>query len=133
MTAQPNLEIVRRYLAILQRNPNDPELDTLLDPSFVFREYPNRLNPGGRTLNLDALRPLTLKAAQITLEQAYTIRTVVGTGDELALEVDWVGRFNIPFASTPAGQPIRASLGMFMTFRDGRIVSQRNYDCYEPF
>lgn len=28
---------------------------------------------------------------------------------------------------------MRASLAMFITLRDGRIASQRNYDCFEPF
>jgi ketosteroid isomerase-like protein len=26
---------------------------------------------------------------------------------------------------------LRAHLGVFLEFRDGRIVAQRNYDCYE--
>jgi len=28
---------------------------------------------------------------------------------------------------------MKAFIGMFFTFRDGKIVSQRNYDCYPPF
>ena len=33
----------------------------------------------------------------------------------------------------PAGYTMKAYIGMFLTFRDGKIVSQRNYDCYPPF
>lgn len=129
----PNLAVVRRYLAILERDPADPELETLLDPEFVFREYPNRLNPEGRTLTLAQLRAVTAKARQISIEQKYTIRNALAVADELALEVEWMGRFNLAFANTPAGEPIRASLGMFITFRRGRLLSQRNYDCYTAF
>jgi ketosteroid isomerase-like protein len=38
-----------------------------------------------------------------------------------------------PFQDLPAGYEMKAYIGMFFTFRDGKIVSQRNYDCYPPF
>ena len=128
-----NLAVARRYLQILERDPSDPELHTLFDPEFVFHERPNRLNPNGRTLRSDELRALTTKAKQILIEQRYEVVHALAVGDEVAMEVEWTGRFNIGFASTAAGQPIRAKLGMFLTFRAGKLVSQRNYDCYEPF
>lgn len=128
-----NLATARRYLEILERDPSAPELHALFDPEFVFHERPNRLNPNGRTLRGDELRALTSKAKQILIEQHYEIVHALAVGDEVALEVDWTGRFNIGFASTAAGQPIRAKLGLFLTFRAGKLVSQRNYDCYEPF
>jgi len=28
---------------------------------------------------------------------------------------------------------VKAYVAMFLTFRDGMIVEQRNYDCYPPF
>jgi ketosteroid isomerase-like protein len=28
---------------------------------------------------------------------------------------------------------MRAHIAAFLEFRDGKIVAQRNYDCYEPF
>jgi ketosteroid isomerase-like protein len=105
----------------------------LFDPEFVFYERPNRLNPNGRTLRHDELRAVTGKAKQILVEQRYEVVNALATGDEVAMEVEWLGRFNVGFASTPAGQPIRAKLGMFFTFRAGKLLSQRNYDCYEPF
>lgn len=32
-----------------------------------------------------------------------------------------------------AGQVLRARFGVFLDFRDGRIVRQRNYDCFDPW
>jgi ketosteroid isomerase-like protein len=132
-TATSNLELARRYLRILERDMADPELPALFDPEYVFHEKPNRLNPNGRTLTMSAMHEVTAKAKRIVLEQSYVIKNALAVGDEVALEVDWVGRFNLAFASTPAGAPIRATLGMFLTFRAGKILSQRNYDCYDPF
>jgi hypothetical protein len=31
------------------------------------------------------------------------------------------------------GTGMRAFVAMFLTFRDGKIATQRNYDCYSPF
>jgi len=33
----------------------------------------------------------------------------------------------------PAGSEMKAFVAMFLTFREGKIISQRNYDCYPPF
>ncbi|HKU41172.1 MAG TPA: nuclear transport factor 2 family protein [Polyangiales bacterium] len=128
-----NLSVARRYLALLERNLRDPELAELFAPEFELREYPNRLNPAGRTLSRAQVLANTEKAAQLSIEQRYDVRHAVASDDFVALEVEWTGRFNIPFGSTPAGQPLRAASGMFLRFREGRLVSQHNYDCFEPF
>jgi ketosteroid isomerase-like protein len=32
-----------------------------------------------------------------------------------------------------SGHEMKAFVAMFLTIRDGKIASQRNYDCYPPF
>ena len=54
-------------------------------------------------------------------------------GDEVAIELEWIGILAVPVMNLPAGSEMKAFVAMFLTFRDGRIVSQRNYDCYPPF
>ena len=39
----------------------------------------------------------------------------------------------IPLGTLPAGGEMRARFAVFLQFRDGKIVSQRNYDCFEPW
>jgi hypothetical protein len=55
------------------------------------------------------------------------------TGDELAIELEWTGTLAVPVMNLPAGSEMNAFVAVFLTFRDGRIASQRNYDCYPPF
>jgi len=38
-----------------------------------------------------------------------------------------------PFDSLPAGGTMRAHVAIFLEFRNGKIVAQRHYDCYEPW
>jgi len=45
----------------------------------------------------------------------------------------WTAKLNAPFGKLAAGDIMRAHLGMFLTWRDGKIISQRNYDCFDPF
>ena len=132
-TESSNLELAKRYLALLERDATAPELARLFSADFTHREFPNRLNPHGRTLTHSELRATLLKTVELLVEQRYHIRHALVAGDEVALEVDWSGSFNVPFGNTPAGEPLRASFGMFLTFKDGLITSQRNYDCFEPF
>jgi ketosteroid isomerase-like protein len=61
------------------------------------------------------------------------VRRIIEAGDELAVELEWVGVLAISVMDLPAGSEIKAFVAMFLTFRDGKIVSQRNYDCYPPF
>jgi ketosteroid isomerase-like protein len=49
-------------------------------------------------------------------------------GNTVALEVVWTGELAIPFGTLTAGSELRAHSAMFMEFRDGKIVAQRNYD-----
>jgi hypothetical protein len=51
----------------------------------------------------------------------------------VAIELEWIGVLAVPVMSLPAGSGMKASVAMFLTFREGRIASQRNYDCYPPF
>ncbi len=54
-------------------------------------------------------------------------------GDRVVIEAVWVGTLAMPVEAIPAGGEMRAYFAMFLEFRDGKIVAQRNYDCFEPW
>jgi len=54
-------------------------------------------------------------------------------GERLAVELEWTGVLAVPVMSLPAGSEMKAFVAMFLTFREGKIAEQRNYDCYPPF
>ena len=58
---------------------------------------------------------------------------VLDSGDDVVAELEWSGTLAVPVMDLPAGSEIKAFVAMFITFRDGKIISQRNYDCYPPF
>ncbi len=63
----------------------------------------------------------------------YEIKNAVVSGDSVAVEVLWTGTLAIAFGTLTAGSQMRAHSAMFFEFKDGRIASQRNYDCFEPW
>ena len=128
-----NVDIALRYLQALEQGAVGEALAAFFHPEVEQREYPNALYRNGQQRGLKGLLEGAERGQKLLASQRYAVRGTVAQGDSVALEVDWTGTLAMPVAKLPAGATMRASLGMFLTFRDGRIVSQRNYDCYEPF
>jgi ketosteroid isomerase-like protein len=126
-----NLDLARAYLQAIERR--DPAMSDAFAPDVVQREFPNRLVPAGATRDLDALREGSLRGQQVLQREHYEIVNALEQGSEVALEVIWTGVLAIPIGTLAAGDTMRAHFGVFLTFRDGLIVSQRNYDCFDPF
>jgi ketosteroid isomerase-like protein len=126
-----NLDRTRAYLASFEKRDGSNLAYYATD--VVQRELPNRLVPSGAVRNFAALAASAEKGKQTVAEERYEVLQLVATGDEVAVEVVWTARLNVPLGSLPAGGLMKAHLAMFITWRDGKIVSQRNYDCFEPF
>ena len=127
-----NLEIARRYLGAIGHGEPGGNLAFLAE-DVVQEEFPNRLLPQGAVRDLAALREAAERGRKVMAAQMYEILNEVASGNQVALEVQWTGTLAIPFGSLPAGGQMRARFAIFLEFRDGKIVRQRNYDCFEPF
>lgn len=126
-----NIERTRAYLRGIETRDNANF--AFYAPDVVQRELPNRLVPNGATRTLEQMRLGAEQGKKSVSEEHYEIVNIVEHGDEVAVEALWSARLNVPFGKLAAGDVMRAHLGMFITWRDGKIVSQRNYDCFEPF
>jgi ketosteroid isomerase-like protein len=102
-------------------------------PDVVFHEFPNRVAPQGRVRRFADLGAAYEQGRKILQSQTYNVQRIIEAGDEVAVELEWNGILAVPVMNLPAGSEMKAFVAMFLTFRDGKIVSQRNYDCYPPF
>jgi ketosteroid isomerase-like protein len=118
-TQTDNLTIARHYLEALENGVTGEALAEYYAPDVVQEEFPNRLAANGARRDLAAI----LEGAERAL----------ASGDQVALEVLWVGTLAVPMGSIPVGGEMRAHFAVFLDFRDGKIVGQRNYDCFEPW
>ena len=128
-----NEQVARDYLAALEKGDVGERLEQWLAPGFEQIEFPNPLNPKGQTSDLASAIERSIRGLAILSSQRYEIRNVVADGDRVAIELDWTGVLAIPIASLAAGAEMRAHFAIFLQFRDGKIVRQRNYDCFMPF
>ena len=134
-----NLEIARCYLAAIEASTDTTSTneaggaDMFFAPDVVQEEFPNRFVPTGARRELAALRAAAERGRAVLSGQRYHVRAAYAVGETVILEVLWVGILAIAVGTLAAGQEMRAHFAVFLEFRDGKIVRQRNYDCFEPF
>jgi ketosteroid isomerase-like protein len=128
-----NLTTVRRYLQAIASNVPVEELLSFFSPDVVQEEMPNRLKPKGGRCGSAEIRQNYERGQQIMASQQYDVQFAVAEGDAAAVEVLWTGRLAVAVAHLPPGAEMRAHCAFFFQFHDGKIVHQRNYDCFDVF
>lgn len=73
------------------------------------------------------------QAAKLLMSQRFEVVSEIVQGSRVAVEALWTGTLAVPFGTLAAGAALRAHFAMFFELADGRIRSQRNYDCFEPW
>ncbi len=132
--ASSNAMRARQYLQAVGALGSYEDVAEFCSPDMVFHEFPNRIAPAtGGPRHAAELRESFAKGKQILKSQSYEVKRLVEDGDQVAVEVEWTGILSVSVMNLPAGTAMKAFVAMFLTFRDGKIVSQRNYDCYPPF
>lgn len=133
MPDSENIEIARRYLAALSAGGGPDEVASFYAPDVVQEEFPNRLMPNGATRDLQALKEGRARGQALLGAENFEVLNAVAHGDQVALEVVWTATVKQAAGPFAAGQSLRARFAIFMEFRGGLIVRQRNYDCFDPW
>ena len=128
-----NLERARAYLRAIENRASEEDLSSFFSPDVVVEQFPNRLVPKVVKSSLADVKRESEMGKKSVAQQSYTVRNAVASGNWVALQVDWEGVLAVPVAGLEAGATMRAWFAMFLHFRDGKIVHQSNYDCFEPW
>lgn len=128
-----NAEIAREYLQAIEAGATGEKLARFFDPEVVLEEFPNRLSPQGRRSGLAQALEAAERGQKVLAGQSYEIHNAIENGERLALEVTWIGTLKIPVQNLPTGSQMRARFAVFFEFRNGKILAQRNYDCFDPW
>ncbi len=128
-----NTEIALRYLRALEEGATGDALAAFLAPDVVQEELPNRLVPNGARRDRAAMLEGAERGKHVVRDQRYEVLSTVAQDDRVALEVAWHATLLVAIGPLPAGHVMRARFAVFLRFRDGRIVEQRNYDCFDPW
>ena len=128
-----NVETARKYLAAIASNVSRETLAGFFGPGMTITEMPNRIYPKGQTRDVPAMLEGMERGKKMLTKQSYQVLHALADGNRVALEVLWEGVLAVAVGSLAAGAAMRAHSAMFLEFKDGKIISQRNYDCFEPF
>lgn len=128
-----NLETVHSYLAALEAGGIGDDLACFFTPDVVQIELPNRLNPQGSQSDLPTLLRRAEQGQKLLQQQHYEVSSALAQGSHVVVEAVWSAVLAVPLGSLAAGDSMKAYFAMFFEFKDGRIRSQRNYDCFEAW
>ncbi|MEO8500361.1 MAG: nuclear transport factor 2 family protein [Vicinamibacteria bacterium] len=124
-----NFDRAWSYLDALNARADTAAIASFFAPDAVQEELPNRFNPTGAWRHLEAIKLARVRALRAMSAEHYELMGATGGGSQVALEVLWTAVVGEGAGVLEAGQRLEARLAMFLTFRDGLIVRQRNYDC----
>ncbi len=127
-----NFEIARRYLEALSAGADAEAIAQFFAGDAIQEERPDRFIPRGATRSLEAIKRAREKKLAFFDSQHYDLRGATGGGSQVAMEVHWTGTVGLDHDSFVAGQKLEAHSAIFLKFRDGLIVRQRNYESLIP-
>jgi ketosteroid isomerase-like protein len=128
------IALVQRYLDLVADPTSDlAAIEAVLDPEFRFIEHSNLMSPAGserdRTIVLDSIP----QGRMLLSSQRFEVHDHAVVGDTRVItRAFWEGRLAMGAGLLGIGSSLRADLAMFFDVRDGRIVRQENFDCYQP-
>jgi ketosteroid isomerase-like protein len=128
---EANLATARKYLKAIELGANGDEMAEFFSPEVIVEIFPSKFFPKGSRSDLGGIRAAANRGKKAMARQEYRIINEMASENMVALEIDWVGTLAAPFQEIPAGGQMRAHFAAFLEFMDGKILRQRNYDCYE--
>jgi ketosteroid isomerase-like protein len=128
---ESNFDIARSYLAVLSTGADAHEIARFFAEDAIEEEFPNRYEPKGAVRTFDDIRQArSLSLARLST-QSYELRGATGGGSQVAMEVGWTAVVREATGPIAAGQALEADIAVFLKFRDGLIVRQRNFPCVQ--
>ena len=110
----------------------DERLAAFFHPDAEQVEYPSLLRPGGHRRSLAEMREGARLGAGMIRDQRFDVHHVVEQGEHAAVQLTWSATLAVDAGALPAGTQLVSHVAAFYDFRDGLVLRQSSYDCYEP-
>jgi hypothetical protein len=132
-TEAANLAAALRYIELVENFAQPDEFKSVLHPDIQHEEYPNLLMKNGSKRDFATMVVGPQQGRKILSSNRYEIKNAFAAGDWVTLEIVWTGTLAIPLGTMPVGYEMQAHIATVLQFKDGLIITQHQYDCYEPF
>ncbi len=130
MSTQTDL-LLDLYAAISEGATGD-QLAAFFHPDAEQVEYPSLMRPTGHRRPLAAVLEGAEVGATMIAEQTFDVHHVVEQGEHVAVQLTWTAILATTIGALPSGSRLVSHVAAFYDFRDGRVLRQSSYDCYEP-
>jgi ketosteroid isomerase-like protein len=130
----PAAKTVHAWLRLVERFSEDgAALAAVLHPDYVHTELPNAMSPRVRERGVvDTLSGL-MAGRQTIEDQRIEVTRTIESGSTVVVEAAWRGTLKVDAGALRRGDTLSATICIvFDLADDGRILRQRNYDCYDP-
>ena len=129
MTDQVTL--LRQLYASISDGVTGERLAAFFHPSAEQVEHPSLLRPHGHRRSLAEILEGAELGASMIEDQHFDVHHVVEQDEHVAVELTWTATLAMDAGGIPAGTPLVAHVAAFYVFRDGLVLRQCSYDCYE--
>jgi ketosteroid isomerase-like protein len=124
--------LVRDLLTAIENEAPAEVIATYWHPDAEQVELPSVMRPAGHRRGLAEMLDGYRTGAGFLARQRYEVVNVVDDGERLAVQLRWTATTAVAAGTLSAGTDLVAHVAVFYEFRDGLIVQQSSYDCYEP-
>ncbi|RZI87085.1 MAG: nuclear transport factor 2 family protein [Microbacterium sp.] len=124
--------LLRDLYAAISAGATGPALTKFWHPDAEQIEYPSVMRPAGHRRSLEEMAAGAELGAQVIRDQCYDVHTVIEEGEQVAVQLTWTATVATDLGSIRAGTHLTAHVAAFYVFRDGLLLRQSSYDCYEP-
>ena len=127
------IETVKKYISTIEEKNDIAEVFQFYHPDVEQIEYSNILLKNKTIRRLNDLKEAYLKGKAVLQSEKYKIINSYEQNNIVIIEAEWIGVLAVPFGSKKIGDEIKANFAQFYEFENGKILNQRNYDCFEQF
>ena len=128
------IDLIRKYYSLIEDfNSDKNEFEDIYDKDIKAVEHPNLVSPKGQVRTLEELFSGMENGKKILNWQKFEINTFNEMSEKLVVESKWKGEVAVDIGKLKKGQILIAHICTLFEFKDGKIVQQTNYDCYEAF
>lgn len=124
---------LRRLYAAIEAGATGGALRRFWHPDAEQVEYPSAMRPSGHRRGLDELIAGSEVGLTMIRDQRFDVHTVIERGDDVAVQLTWTATTATDLGAIAAGTELVSHVAAFYVFRDGLVLRQSSYDCYEPF
>ncbi len=120
------------FIKTLQNRTSAEELLRFYHRDIEQIEFPNTVTKKKAIRNLSDLKAGAEKGKKVLQKEEYEVVKSYSFENTVIIEAIWTGILAIPLGNIPVGGTMKAYFAQFYEFKDGKIIKQRNYDCFDP-